>query len=123
MDIKQRQSVLSAEECHVSKAVVSDLAMVGNIYDMFCAFENEEGELPIRQKKFLFVVIYLYCPAVLAGNRMRRGLREKVAQILGCTSSNISHDYKNVVFYYTHYRNFRTDCNRVTEYILEKLKK
>lgn len=120
-NLKQRQSELSIEEYRLTKPRLTDITVVGNIYDMFCAFENDEGELPLRQKKFLFVIIYLYCPAAFAGGRMRRGLRVKVSNILGCTCSNISHDYKSVSFYYNTYKNFKTDCNKVMEYILERL--
>ena len=120
-DIKRQQSLLSIEENKMSQPMVSDLTLIGNIYDAFTAFESDEGEMPLRQKKFLFVIMYLYCPAALAGSRMRRGVRDKVARIIGCTSSNISHDYKNVAFYYKTYRGFRADCNKVTEYIINHL--
>lgn len=120
-DIKHRQSMLSKEENELSRPAVTDLNLVGNLYDMFCAFEDDEGELTLRRKKFMFVMLYLFSPTALAGNKMRRGLREKIAAVLGCTCSNISHDYKNASFYYLTYKEFRNDCNNIIAYMLDRI--
>lgn len=120
-DIKHKQSMLSTEENDLSTPRMEDMSKIDKIYRIFCEFESEEGVLPLRQKKFLFVVLYFYSPAALAGNKMRRGLREKVASVVGCTSSNVSHDYKNIPFYYLNYKNFRYDCNELIKYISERV--
>lgn len=120
-DIKHRQSMLSKEENELSTPTLTNLNQVGNLYDMFCAFEDDEGELTLRRKKFMFVMLYLFSPTALAGSKMKRGLREKIASVLGCTCSNISHDYKNASFYYLTYKEFRNDCNNVIKYMLERV--
>ena len=67
---------------------------------------------------FYIVILYLYSPSALGGSKMRRGLREKIAKVLGCTCSNVSHDYKNISFYYVTYRSFRNDVNEILDKLL-----
>ena len=46
---------------------------------------------------------------------------EKIAKVLGCTCSNVSHDYKNISFYYVTYRSFRNDVNEILDKLLMDL--
>lgn len=120
--IKDEKANLSREEQLLSKPIVDDLSCVGNVYDMFMDYFSEKKPTLIR-KMFIFVVLYFFSPSALAGSKMRRGLREKIAAVLGCTSSNISHDYKNVSFFYITYKHFRNNVNGVIAHLSENIRK
>jgi hypothetical protein len=113
--IKESQRALSREEFNLSKATYNDYSQISTIYDTFP--EGRTHSAFLKRKKFLFVVLLLYSPAALAGGRMRRGLREVIAVTVGCSCSNVSHDYQNVWFYYTSYKKFREDVKDALELI------
>lgn len=117
--IRETKAILSKEELSLSVPQMEDLSMVGNVYDNFMSF-HENRKSKMVHKQFIFVILYLYSPSALGGAKMRRGLREKIADVLGCTRSNVSHDYKNVSFYYVTYRTFRNDVNEFLELYLDK---
>ena len=119
--IRETKSLLSKEELGMSVPLVDDLTQVGNIYDLFMTYQNGKKFRQVR-KQFIFVILFLCSPCSLGGAKMRRGLREKIARVLGCTSSNVSHDYKNVSFYYYTYTGFRNEVNMVLERLISDLK-
>lgn len=120
--IKEERLNLVLEEKELSKPILHDINLVGNIYDLFMSSFDGKSTM-WRRKMFIFVVLYLYSPSALAGTKMRRGLRYKIASVLGCTCSNVSHDYKNVRFFYTTYKAFRMHVNNSLSLILSKWQK
>lgn len=108
--IKEMKTLVLKEENAISVPLLSDLSLVGKIHSLFkehCAGKK----VMLHRKQFIFVMLYFFSPSALGGSKMRRGLREEIAKRLGCTCSNVSHDYKNVGFYYVTYRKFRTSVN------------
>ena len=118
--IRETKAILSKEEISLSIPLMQDLSQVGNIYDKFMSYHAGRNSTMVR-KQFIFVILYLYSPSALGGSKMRRGLREKIAKVLGCTCSNVSHDYKNISFYYVTYRSFRNDVNEILDKLLMDL--
>lgn len=118
--IREMKAMLSKEEVSLSLPLMDDLWMVGNIYDLFLSYHKNRKSKMV-QKQFIFIILYLYSPSTLGGSKMRRGLRERIAEVLGCTCSNVSHDYKNISFYYTTYRTFRDDVNEILHSMLKVL--
>lgn len=118
--IRETKAILSKEEIALSVPILQDLSQVGNIYDRFMSYYVGRKSIMV-QRQFIFVILYLYSPSALGGSKMRRGLREKIARVLGCTCSNVSHDYKNISFYYVTYKNFRNDVNEVLGKLLKDL--
>lgn len=113
--IKENQRALSKEEFSLSRATYNDYSQIRTIFDMFP--DGQMNSAFIKRKEFLFVILLLYSPSALAGGRMRRGLREVIAVTVGCSCSNVSHDYQNVWFYYISYKKFREDVNNALELI------
>lgn len=112
--IREMKAELSREEAELSVPLMEDVCQVGNVYDLFTAIIGKrlrKRSAAMERKKFIFIILYLYCPSSLAGFKIRRGLREKIAEVLDCTCSNVSHDYKDIGFYYRTYRKFRTDVD------------
>lgn len=117
--IKSAKAELSREEAELSAPILTDTSLVKVIYDIFVQHTGrtvKRHSTSLDRKMFLFVVLYFFCPAALAGFKIRRGLRDSIAEVLGCTSSNVSHDYRDVGFYYVTYKGFR-ECvsNIITE--------
>lgn len=113
--IKENQRALSKEEFSLSRATYNDYSQIRTIFDMFP--DGQMNSAFIKRKEFLFVILLLYSPSALSGGRMRRGLREVIAVTVGCSCSNVSHDYQNVWFYYISYKKFREDVNNALELI------
>ena len=113
--IKENQRALSKEEFALSRATYNDYSQIRTIYDTFP--DGQMNSAFLKRKEFLFVILLLYSPSALAGGRMRRGLREVIAVTVGCSCSNVSHDYQNVWFYYVRYKKFREDVNNALELI------
>jgi hypothetical protein len=112
--VKDTKVILYKEEMKLSVPLLYDLSLVGNIYDLFVSYHRGRNFRSIR-KQFIFIVLYFFSPSALGGMKMRRGLRDKIADVLQCTASNVSHDYGNVGFFYVKYRNFRNDVNKTIE--------
>lgn len=122
--IREIKAELSREETELSLPLLTDVCLVGNIYDLFVSIVGKrikKRSMAMDRKMFIFVILYFYCPSSIAGFKIKRGLREKIAEVLDCTCSNISHDYKDVGFYYQTYRKFRTDVNTIISRIKEQM--
>ena len=118
--IRETKAILSKEEISLSVPLMQDLSQVGNIFDKFMSYHTGRNSIMVR-KQFIFVILYLYSPSALGDYKMRRGLREKIAEVLDCTCSNVSHDYKNIGFYYVQYQSFRNDVNEFLDKLLMDL--
>jgi len=99
-------------------------ASVGNIYDACRKEAGDWGERPgtWERKKFIFVALSLMSPLTLAGARLRRGLRGKMARLMGCEPTSVSHDIRDLLFLYRNYPSFRRDVERYREASLRALK-
>ncbi len=76
----------------------------------------------IQRKKFIFIVLYLYSPSSLAGDKMAPGLRDELSNVLGVQAkSTISNNCANLVFLYQNYTSFRKDveylCNKIISWL------
>lgn len=118
--VKDTKIILYKEEMKLSVSLLNDLSLVGNIYDLFVSYHQDKNFRHIR-KQFIFIVLYFFSPSALGGMKMRRGLRDKIADVLQCTASNVSHDYGNVGFFYVKYKNFRNEVNKTIERMLVDL--
>jgi hypothetical protein len=71
---------------------------------------------------FLFVSLYVFDPTSIV-RKMRKGLRQDLAMVLGVSENNISHLTKHILFRYRHYRSFREDCDKIHTQSLEIIQK
>lgn len=118
--IRNIKAILSKEEQEISTPLIGDLEKVDEFYDFFVSFYKGRKAFMAR-KQFIFITLYFFSPNALGGSKMRRGLREKLAKILNCTCSNISHEYKFVSFYYNTYNRFRHEVNEAIDKLLRDL--
>lgn len=125
--IRMEKSLLSGKEMSLSEPLLTDRSFIKHIYDTFIEILNERDCKPridsvIQRKKFIFIVLYLYAPSVLAGGKMPKGLREDICKALDFHSaSTISENCADVVFLYQNYPDFRNDINDLYDYIIGKI--
>ena len=77
----------------------------------------------MQRKKFLFIVLFLFAPSVLAGGRLPNGVRAEIARVFPDVSPCvISNNIADVSFIYQQYKDFRQDIEYLYNQILERLK-
>jgi hypothetical protein len=120
------------EEMEVLSPILTDRALIKDIYSCFRAIANERS---IREdssdylQKFLYIILTLYAPAVLLPKEMRekmpQGLRDSIAVSIGLFhhKSVISHNVAVVSLYYSNYKDFRSDVDYIYADILFWLEK
>lgn len=112
--IRETKAIVTKEENIISIPLIDDLSQVDAVHSIFVAY-SKGRKMMMRKKQFIFIILYFFSPSTLGGFKMRRGLRKKIAELLHCTDSNVSHDYKDISFYYLNYHNFRTSVNEIIE--------
>lgn len=126
--IREQKSRLSERESELSAPILADLNLIKELYSWFCEI-NGERDCPGRnasvhqRKKFIFIVLFLYAPSVLAGGRMPIGLRDCIAEATGISDVTfISHNVETVVFMYQHDKHFRQGIDYLYSEIINRLK-
>lgn len=125
--IRSVKSDLSKEENILTRPVLSDKKLIPKIYNVFTSLISDRECKPatntvIQRKKFIFIVLYLYSPSSLAGDKMAPGLRDELSNVLGVQAkSTISNNCANLVFLYQNYTSFRKDveylCNKIISWL------
>ena len=85
--IREQKSKLSEREKELTEPILTDLDMIGMLYRWFQEIISQKeifrsGNVTQR-KKFIFIILFLYSPSTLAGGKMKNGLRDKLAEVLG----------------------------------------
>ena len=126
--IRSVKSDLSKEENILIKPILSDKKLIPLIYKTFtniiCKKSDEGISTVMQRKKFIFIILYLYSPSSLAGDKMASGLRNELSKVLGIQAkSTISNNSADLVFLYQYnYMNFRNDVEFIYNKILSWLK-
>ena len=77
----------------------------------------------VKASPFLFIILFLYSPSVLAGGKMPDGLRDALCRTLGMnTASTISKNCADVVFLYQNYADMRRDVDGIYENIMQRIR-
>lgn len=126
--VREERIRLSAKEQELSEPMLDDYSLVGEIYEWFQEILSERtlpprADSPLQRKKFIFIILFLYSPKTLAGDKMRIGLRDKIAEVTGCTRTLISHNCEDVSFFYQQYKCHREDIDFLYVEIMNRLKK
>lgn len=111
----------------LGEPILNDLTLLPKIYEVYKGvFQHrgcpEDSALVRNRKKFLMVILYLYSPKALAGDRMRIGLRKKVSELFGLTTSTpISDNCSGLILQYNAYADFRKDVDVIYREVVEAL--
>lgn len=126
--IRTQRIRLFEREQELSKPILQDYKLISTIYEWFTEIlkEIQPGQRinkPIQRKKFLFILVFLYSPATLAGDKMKQGLRDEIASVLNTNEKSIiSKSLNNIVFYYQTYKYFRQDIEYLYTEIVKRLR-
>jgi hypothetical protein len=126
--IREQKSRLSERENELSAPVLSDLELIPVIYEWFKDVLSEmafppQAECITQRKKFLFIVLFLFSPSVLAGGRMPNGVRKNLEEVFpNVKPCTISNNLADVVFLYQQYKDFRQDIEYIYTEIVSRLK-
>lgn len=96
-------------ECDkLSKPETYDTGRMRRIYDLIKrANENIDSVSADVRKQFIYLSLYIYAPATLAGAKAPRSIRMRIAETIGCHPAFVSHNIENSVFLYRKYRDFK----------------
>lgn len=126
--IREQKSRLSEREQELASPILTDLSLIPEIYDWFKELLAgmdcpPNPESVTQRKKFLFIVLFLFAPSVLAGGRLPNGIRAEIAGVFPDVSPCvISNNIADVSFIYQQYKDFRQDIEFIYNQVLEKLK-
>lgn len=126
--IREQKSRLSEREQELSAPMLTDFALIPEIYSLFKEILSQSDcppnfESVTQRKKFLFIVLFLFAPSVLAGGRLPNGIRVEIAGVFPDVSPCvISNNIADVSFIYQQYKDFRQDIEFIYNQLLERLK-
>ena len=126
--ILEQKSRLSEREQELSSPVLCDTSLIPQIYSWFKEILSDTGcppniESVTQRKKFLFIVLFLFAPSVLAGGRLPNGIRAEISGVFPDVSPCvISNNIADVSFIYQQYKDFRQDIEYLYNQIIERLK-
>lgn len=95
--IREKKRRLSERESELSTPLLKDSDLIPVVHEMFKDILSEIDPLPdvesiTQRKKFLFIILFLFAPSVLAGGRMPNGVRKVLEEVFPnvrpCTISN-----------------------------------
>lgn len=117
---------LQGQEKALSVPIVMNMDIARNLYDVYqCTIMRQGGDVfdTDNRKKFLYAMLYIFSPSTLAGGTMRHQFRELVSNIIGCTNTGVSRDYKTAQFFYNTYQEFRQSTDEIIKDMLYVLGK
>ena len=126
--IREQKSRLSERENELTSPDLKDLSLIPQIYEWFKDIICERNCAPrvdsvIQRKKFLFIVLFLFSPSVLAGGRLPNGIRAALTEVFNDLSPCvISNNISDVLFIYQQYRDFRQDIEYLYTEIVNRLR-
>lgn len=94
--------------------IITDWALLPDLYKLFYeTFSNRHVHYGVyHRRKFIFVALYLYCPASLVGERMPMGFRKALADTLELNATTtISDNSAGLMVMYRNYPDFRRDVD------------
>ena len=111
---------LERKEDVFSEPLYTDMSKIDAMYEAFQSIYCKPKMTVNDRKKFLFVIILLYCPKKLAGKKMKSGLRDKIANILHMRQhSTLSNNVKDLVKEYD--SNFKKDVSKAYNFITQNI--
>ena len=113
---------LERKEDIFSEPLYTDMSKIDAMYEAFQSIYCKSKMTVNDRKKFLFVIILLYCPKKLAGKKMKSGLRDKIANILHMRQhSTLSNNAKDLVKEYDSDPNFKKDVSKAYNFITQNI--
>lgn len=125
--VRERRARLTERERELSSPRLTDPALIPEIYGWFRSALSEadaapDPDTPIRRREFLFIVLVLFAPRALVGDRLPNGIRSALSTALPDVSPCvISNNIADATFFYRHYKVFRQEVERLYAHVLGRL--
>ncbi|MFT4222907.1 hypothetical protein [Dysgonomonas sp.] len=122
IDIINKLSELEKEinilKKQILKPTLTDLNHIPLLYEWYkeivAGIKDFSDEEKAEYKQvFLFCILMLYCPRVLMGEPLSRGIREYLANLFDRSPSHVSNLIGDIAFYYKQYTQFKKNCDHV----------
>lgn len=126
-EIRKKKEEFEKLEKEALKPVLTDFDNISLIYEWFkdltSRVENFATNTSTQNRQyFVFIILLLYAPGSVLGDKMPNGLRNILAKVLELNSEEqISHNSKNVMFMYNTYREFRSCADYLYSEILFRI--
>lgn len=126
--IRKQKSRLSEREQELSEPTLRNFTLIPDIYEWFKEILSEalcppNIESVTQRKKFLFIILFLFAPSVLAGGRLPNGIRAELSKVFPDVSPCvISNNIADVTFIYQQYKEFRRDIEFIYTGIVNRLR-
>lgn len=126
--IREQKSRLSEREQELSLPILTDFSLIPEIYGWFRDILSgmdcpPNTESVTQRKKFLFIVLFLFAPSVLAGGRLPNGIHAEISGVFSDVSPCvISNNIADVSFIYQQYKDFRQDIEYLYTEIVKRLR-
>ena len=125
--IKQKKASIIQQEQELSKPILTDYSQVGRIYDWFKNLPEDlllTRQDSVHKRQFLFIIILLFSPSFLVGDKLKRGLRNELTKVFGFRSpSAVSNLGADVLCWYKSYQGFREKTNKIYQKLLAELQR
>ena len=112
--LKREKAALIEAESILTRPLITDIDRMDEVYSAFRTVSN-------ARNTFIIIAVRLVSPKALAGNHLGAGVRNKMASVLGCEPTVVSHAFENLVFHYKKYRSFRKEVDQTFAFICKKL--
>lgn len=125
--IRTTMRELAEEEARLTRPRLNNFDRIPLLYQWFKEIMNRQYpelfiDSPTQRKKFIFIILYLYAPGVLAGDKMPQGLRQCIADAIGLQRvAFISQNIETIVFWCLRDKEFQRTVSKIYEEIEEKL--
>ena len=126
--IREQKSRISERENELSRPIIQKVELISEIYGWFREILSEMALEPniesvTQRKKFLFIILFLFAPSVLAGGRLPNGVRAELSKVFPEISPCvISNNIADVSFIYQNYKDFRQDIDYIYTEIVKRLR-
>ena len=117
--IKECKSILHDREREIASPILDNKEQLSVIYDTVKDECLNNKSLTKYEVKYYFVAIasFLYTPKAWMGESFERGVRDRIAIVLGYAPSHISNTFRIVTDWFVIYKDFREGV----EYLYDKV--
>lgn len=127
-NVREEKNRLEEKERVLKEPLLTDFSLIPKLYKRFVDILNERPCPPridsvLQRKKFLLIILLLYSPNTLIGDRMPNGLRKSIISVFPNISPNsISIDISNLLFIYKHYREINFEISEIIPQLVEHIR-
>lgn len=118
--LRREKAQIHERERLYASPLCSDLNRMDALFVRFNGVKTLKTD---RRDVFLLIAARIFSPKALAGHNLRGGVRNKLAKVLKCKPTAISHAFENLVFQYKKYRDFREDVDTAFAILCKEFEK